>query len=193
MADPLPILAGIVFQMGAPVNDLMAKVRAHLSAQGVAIGGICQDSVWDEASGQKTLVVREINGAWELPILEYRGKEARGCRLDPQAITDLSHRLDMLFGTRPDLMMINRFGRAESESRGLRDVFERAALEHIPLLVAVREDYCDAWRAFHGGMGLELPMDEAAVYDWWRNLEIQRQTTGNPHKDTPAITPQTAG
>jgi len=191
MTDPLPILAGIVFRMGAPVNDLMARIRAHLSAEGVAIGGVCQDSIWDEASGQKTLVVREINDAWELPILEYRGKEARGCRLDPQAITDLSHRLDTLFETKPDLMMINRFGRAESESRGLRDVFERAAMEHVPLLVAVREDYCDAWRAFHGGMGLELPMDEAAVYGWWHGLEIQRSTVGEPNADIPADKPQT--
>ena len=174
MTEPSPILAGIVFRKGDPVNDLMAGIRAHLAAEGVSISGVFQDSVWDEAQGRKTLLVREISGAWELPILEYRGKEARGCRLDPHAITELSQRLESLFEAKADLMMINRFGRAESEERGLRDVFERAALEHIPLLVAIREDYCDAWRAFHGGMGVELPMDEAAIYDWWHGLDAGR-------------------
>lgn len=171
MTEAAPILAGIIYRMREPVDPLIETVRAKLTADGVAIGGVRQDSAWDEEHGRKTLVVREINDAWEVPILQFRGREARGCRLDPQAITELSQRLDSLFQARMDLMMINRFGRAESESRGLRDVFERAALERIPLLVAVREDYCGAWRDFHGGMGVELPLDETAILNWWRLQE----------------------
>lgn len=176
MMETTPILAGIVYRMREPVDDLIDRVRSELTGEGIKIGGVRQDSAWDEQHQRKTLVVREINGAWEVPILQFRGKEARGCRLDPFAITDLSQRLDSLFQSEMDLMIVNRFGRAESESRGLRDVFERAALDRIPLLVAVREDYCEAWRNFHDGMGVELALEKDAVLSWWRALAAQAET-----------------
>ncbi|NMM46537.1 DUF2478 domain-containing protein [Rhodospirillaceae bacterium KN72] len=167
-----PILAGVVFRTKQPVDAAIEAARIALTDRGVRVDGVRQDRVHDPETGRQTLIVRDLRDTWSLPILEPRGDAATGCRLDPHAIADLSVRLDTLFDPSPDLLLVNRFGRAESEERGLRDVFEKAALNHIPLLVAVREDYVESWQSFHGGMGTELPMDCDAILAWWDRLSI---------------------
>lgn len=176
--DTPPILAGIVYRRHDPVDELLERVRSGLTARGIIVGGISQNKIDSPDNASRSmLVVREINGAWEVPILQFRGEEARGCRLNPQAIADIAGRMNTIMAADTDLLLINRFGRAESESRGLRDLFEHAALSGLPLLVAVREDYCDAWRDFHGGLGTELPVSEEAVIYWWE--AVHRNRTGS--------------
>ena len=167
-----PILAGVVFRTKQPVDGVIEAARNALTERGVRVDGVRQDRIRDPETGRQTLIVRDLRNTWSLPILEPRGEAATGCRLDPRAIADLSVRLDSLFDPPPDLLLVNRFGRAESEERGLRDVFEKAALNRIPLLVAVREDYVESWQAFHGGMGTELPMDRDAILAWWDRLPL---------------------
>lgn len=163
-----PSLAGLVYRMREPVDDILEDIRALAAAEGARLGGVMQRRQPRPEGGRGALIAREINGAWEIPILQFRGAGARGCKLDPHAITEIAARLEAGIDARTDLLIINRFGRAEAESQGLRGVFEHAAALEIPLLVAVREDYRAPWRAFHGGMGIELPLDRAAVTAWWR-------------------------
>ncbi|MBP5858331.1 DUF2478 domain-containing protein [Marivibrio halodurans] len=163
-----PSLAGLIYRMREPVDDILEEIRALAAAEGARLGGVVQRRHPRPGGGRNALIAREINGAWEIPILQFRGGGARGCKLDPHAITEIAARLEAGIDARTDLLIINRFGRAEAESQGLRGVFERAAALEIPLLVAVREDYRQPWQAFHGGMGTELPLDRAAVVGWWR-------------------------
>ena len=71
---------------------------------------------------------------------------------------------------RVDLLVINRFGRAESLGRGLRSCFERAIEADVPVLTAVRIPYDEAWRNFHDGIGLQLTCDVEPVTAWVANL-----------------------
>ena len=74
-----------------------------------------------------------------------------------------------------DLIVINRFGRAESQGRGLIGCFSAAIEAGVPVLTAVRAPYDEAWRLFHGGLGQELPAEMAAVTSW-----SKRATRGAP-------------
>jgi hypothetical protein len=64
------------------------------------------------------------------------------------------------------LLVVNRFGRAESLGRGLIGCFTAALEAAVPVLAAVRAPYDADWRAFHGGLGQDLPADEARVVGW---------------------------
>ena len=61
---------------------------------------------------------------------------------------------------------MNRFGRAESQGRGLTGSFTAALEVGMPVLTAVRPPYDEAWRAFHGGIGYELTAEPGIVVAW---------------------------
>lgn len=71
--------------------------------------------------------------------------------------------------TQPDLVILYRFGRAESEGYGLRQVLEHAVSEDIPVLIGVREEFRDLWDQFHGGLGAALPPDLHSVLAWCKS------------------------
>ena len=72
-----------------------------------------------------------------------------------------------------DLIVINRFGRAESLGSGLLACFSSALSAGVPVLTAVRAPYDVAWTTFHGGLGLELPDNDTAVVSWARSVSAR--------------------
>lgn len=81
---------------------------------------------------------------------------------------------------RVHLLIINRFGRAESLGRGLRACFEAAIAADVPVLTAVRPPYDQAWQNFHGGFGLSLPCDEDQVAGWVTGVAASKPTSDCP-------------
>jgi hypothetical protein len=163
-----PRLAGIVFGLGFDIDRFLSDVITRLRQDPIRLAGVIQKIGSENTQSPRNLLLHGLRGGWELPILQDRGHGARGCRLDAGALAEAAARLDTAFSEPIDLLVINRFGRAESEGHGLRNIFERAAADGIPLLVGVREDYEDVWKAFHGGLGTELYPESAAVLRWWR-------------------------
>lgn len=159
-------LAGIVFKSKDPVNSLLEDVSRTLTARGLNLAGVLQQTAIPEGRAENNVCLSSLRGNWTIPVLQDRGQHARGCRLDPHAITDVAGRLSADLRAGADMLIVNRFGRAESEGYGLRQVLEQAVCAHIPVLLAVREDYVADWEAFHGGMGELLPMDRYAVLSW---------------------------
>lgn len=166
--NPPARLAGIVFARGAAIDAMIADICAELGAAGLGIAGVVQVDRGDGRPGISNLRLSGIRSGWEIPILQDRGPEARGCRLDPRAIADVAGLMREEIADDPDLVVINRFGRAETEGHGLRAVLEQVALSGTPLLIGVREDYADAWAEFHGGLGTQLPPARDAVIEWCR-------------------------
>jgi len=65
-----------------------------------------------------------------------------------------------------DLLIINRFGRAESLGRGLLGCFSAAIEAGVAVLTAVRPPYDQAWYAFHGGCAHDLAPEMQEIIDW---------------------------
>ena len=156
-------LAAIPFEPREDVDTLLAEVAAALS--GYRIAGVVQIGGGDGCD-VKAMALKSLRDGWEILILEERGAEAHGCRLNPHAITEVAGRLEAELAAGADILLVNRFGRSESEGYGLRRVFERAVLDGVPVLTAVRSDYREAWDEFHGGLGITLPHDREAVLAW---------------------------
>ena len=66
----------------------------------------------------------------------------------------------------PAMIVVNKFGRGESEGSGLLACLGDVVVAGIPLLTTVREPYLDAWEAFHGGYAVELPPRLDAILAW---------------------------
>jgi nucleoside-triphosphatase THEP1 len=97
--------------------------------------------------------------------------DAGGCRVDDQRLSELAKRLTAAIDDGPDLVVINRFGRAEAEGRGLIKPIAQALKADIPVLIAVPERRFSDWIRFSDGMNVRLPCRREALDRWWRSVE----------------------
>jgi hypothetical protein len=107
-----------------------------------------------------------------LPILSSRGALARGCRLNEQSLAACQFVVEHAIANDCDLVVINRFGRAESLGRGLRCSIDSALSAEVPVLTAVREPYIDAWLKFSGDLGMLLEPRSSDVFTWLKSLGL---------------------
>ncbi|WP_050528439.1 DUF2478 domain-containing protein [Pseudorhodobacter aquimaris] len=160
-------LAAIRFESGdidAFLNDLAEtlmtdglRVRGALQTRG-AVGGECHCADMDLTTIGSHTVFR---------ISQPLGNSSRGCRLHPGALAECSLFIEQELDAGADLLILNRFGRGESEGRGFRDLIAKAIALDIPVLTAVRPTYAESWTAFGAGAASELPMDSTAVLGWF--------------------------
>jgi hypothetical protein len=115
-------------------------------------------------------------------ITQDRGRDAQGCKLDPSGLADISHCISDAIEAGVDLIVINKFGRAESEGGGLISGIADAVAASIPLLTTVRAPYLDAWRSFHGGLATELAPLRRAIIAWC-------EAAGLPWPEPPSADP----
>jgi hypothetical protein len=167
-------LAAVHFARGFDIDRLLFEACAALTRDGLRLGGLLQAATGERGGNcAATTHVVDLRTDRAFDIWENRGAWASGCRLDERGLAEAEPVLRAAIAEGVDLLVINRFGRAESLGRGLRGCFEAAVAADIPVLTAVREPYDEAWRAFHGGLGLDLPCEAEAVSAW--ALELGRR------------------
>jgi len=156
----------IGFAPQQPVDALLSACVAELRAQGVRVTGVMQVLPAENAAYEGALNFRDVEDGAIIRFSQDLGEGATGCSLDPQALAEVAQKIGGALERKPQLVVINRFGKAEADGHGLRSVVEQALLADIPLLVAVRDDFRPSWDAFHGGMAERLPCDKDAVLEW---------------------------
>jgi nucleoside-triphosphatase THEP1 len=159
-------IAGISFPSKFPIDTLLLDVVDALARTGLRLGGVVQYVATDPGRHVDVVRLRDLRDGSETRILQDLGREARGCRLDADAIAGVAARLERTLEDGADLLVVNRFGRGESEGHGLRTILERAVAMEMAVLVAVRTDYGNAWAAFHGGLAQDLPAEREAILAW---------------------------
>ena len=162
-------IAAVVFEGGFAIDEFLGEIAKHLRAEGVRLGGAVQENL-READGApcSAMVLTELKSQRRFLISQKLGAQAQGCRLDAGGLAEAGVALDASIHGDLDLMLMNRFGVAEAEGRGLRPIFARAIEAGIPLLTAVRPPYTEEWAEFHGGLAVDLPPQVEPVLAWCR-------------------------
>lgn len=179
-------LAGVVFEQPIRIDALLVEAVGALQAQGLTVAGVTQTYSDTAGCSGSEFRLQSIDGALDMAIMEPRGRDTRGCRLDYQALTEASSWIANALDEAADVFVLNRFGRSESEGNGLRSILQRCAEEERPTLIAVRQDYLAAWNEFHGGLGDVLPPRLDAILDWYRRLPVKQgreDDIGRTHRD----------
>jgi hypothetical protein len=65
-----------------------------------------------------------------------------------------------------DILILNRFGKQESEGRGFATTIAKAVDANIPVLIIINRDYAAAWHRFCGVDGQVLKADPSEVNQW---------------------------
>ncbi|WP_347309661.1 DUF2478 domain-containing protein [Defluviimonas sp. SAOS-178_SWC] len=167
-------LAAIPFETG-DIDGCLATVAARLSQRGFRVRGALQSR--GLATGEchcADMDLTTIGSNRVFRISQPLGNGSRGCRLHPGALADCAAFLERELDQGADLLILNRFGRGESEGRGFRDLIGAAVARDIPVLTALRPTYADAWDAFGGDIACTLPMRAQAVCDWLDHIHENR-------------------
>lgn len=112
-------LAAIAYQRGFDVDGLLLASCAELRSRGLHVGGVIQGSFGDPAYCSSQIHVVDLRSGEAFNIWEDRGSCSRGCRLDERGLIDAEPSIMKSLADGADLIVINRFGRAESVGRGL--------------------------------------------------------------------------
>lgn len=159
------VIAAIVYDdNGDLATATLWSAIKILRAQGVKIDGLMNKCTDD--GHHVSEVIQAIGDAREFVILQCLGKGSNGCKLNPLALAESSIVLRNAIEQHIDVLVINKFGIAEAEGRGLLDEYIRAITEQIPVVSLVHRKYLSAWHDFTAELGEELPIDVDAVINW---------------------------
>lgn len=174
----------IVYDDGQRIAALMDRIVTYLRSTGSQLAGLRQIAVSRPGHSRCDMILEDLASGATAAISEDRGEGARGCRLDVDALLNAMARARDALDERPDLLLVNKFGKTECEGGGLRPLIVSALERGVPVLVAVPRRNIDGWRAFAGELSVEheladLPDDVMRVVDLL-GLGIERQ--GREHR-----------
>jgi nucleoside-triphosphatase THEP1 len=167
MSDDLtPALAAVQYEREFDINSTLRSVVTKLREKGVDVGGVLQEAEILANEDQARLYIVDIRTGKSTRITQDRGNESRGCKLDYRGLAEIAHCITDAIEVGVNLIVINKFGRAESEGGGLLSCIADAVNAGIPVLTTVREPYVEAWSSFHGGLATKLAGSESAILKW---------------------------
>lgn len=175
--DPI---AAIIYAPTAPAEAVMSAFAAELAASGVRLGGLLQETAFGEDACKCSMEVVELDSGRRLSISQALGKGSSSCSLDPSALAEASVAIRRAVASRADLVMVNKFGKAEKAGGGLAAEMLAVMAEGIPLLTAVPQALVADWTSFTGGAGALLDPDIAALRRWWACTAAAAEASSRP-------------
>lgn len=165
------LLAAVRCDQG-DVDSLLREVERALSAEGRHVQGVLQTQGLSNGECFCADMDLQVIGAdRSFRISQSLGPGSRGCRLNSGALADCAAFLEQALTAETELLILNRFGRGESEGKGFRDLIGAAIAAGVPVLTALRPAYAEAWTAFGAEMACELPLEKEAVLAWFHEMQ----------------------
>lgn len=161
-------LAVIEIREGQSSAIVLDSVVETLRSEGTIVAGYLQRELLQDDRTPDTLL-EDIETGERFGIMQALGSSATSCRLDTQALADIAGRAIGRLEQPADILVLNRFGKAEAEGNGLRAVMELAMQRDIPVLTSVEASYLEDWRNYVGDLAVHLPPDVTAALAWYRS------------------------
>ena len=146
---------------------LLQQVAETLQTLGRRPCGLVQINTDNPRGGRCDMDVRVLPQGTTLRISQSLGREARGCRLDADALETAVTLVDAALENGADCLIINKFGKQEANGRGFRNTIAEALVRELPVLVGLNGLNLEAFQTFAGDMAEQLPSDPTRVVEWF--------------------------
>ena len=150
---------------------LLQDVARDLAAQGHSVCGTVQINTERDADGPCDMDVQVLPNGPVLRISQSLGRDAKGCRLDPEALETAVAMVAANLQNGSDLLIVNKFGKHEANGRGFRTVIADAIAQGVPVLVGVNALNADSFKSFAGPDAVQLSPDGPAITDWMKGVQ----------------------
>ncbi|QBH18943.1 DUF2478 domain-containing protein [Alcaligenes faecalis] len=161
-------LAAIVHAGKGSADALLLEFIQALRAQHYRVYGLVQGPAIQK--GDHSLrTVQDLDKGTLYPITQNLGTESSACRLDIGALLHASEVLRQALDSHADLVIVNRFGIMEADGQGFNDEILALIDKGYPVLTVVSHTHLPAWRAFTGGLAVELEPEHQALWNWFES------------------------
>jgi nucleoside-triphosphatase THEP1 len=145
-------------------GELAAAVMSRIVGRLLDVGATCvgflqRDEPPPAGRSRCDMVIESLATGERLKISEDRGPMARGCRLDASVLVTALAAARTAIQARPDVLVVNKFGKTEAEGGGFRELIADAIDLGIPVLIAVPWKNIESWRLFAGELATEIAAD----------------------------------
>lgn len=160
-------VAAILYEgdQGAAIDTLLTSVSYCLRQSGWKLAGAVQSPAVARSS-RCEMTLEDLATGTCIEMVDSLGPSASGCRLDTEALEDSVGFAASSLDPDTKLVIINRFGKRETEGHGFRSMIENAVALGVPVLVGLKKIHLDAWTQFVGGEPLLLPTDVDEILGW---------------------------
>ena len=147
---------------------ILQQVASSLVGAGYRPAGIAQINTECEGAGPCDMDVQVLPDGPKIRISQSLGAQAKGCRLDPEA---LETAVGLVQGqlANSDCLIVNKFGKHEADGRGFRPVIADALAMGLPVCVGLNKLNAAAFTEFCDGLAVELAPDQDTILSWLRS------------------------
>ena len=149
------------------VDRVLGRLAETLMARGIDVAGVVQTNTDCGPAKACDMDVEVLPSGPVLRISQDLGPGSRGCRLNPDALEQAVGLVGQRLSGDTRLLVVNKFGKQESEGRGFREVIGAALAQDIPVVVGLNGLNREPFEEFCGGMAEALTPDVQALLDWF--------------------------
>jgi hypothetical protein len=159
-------LAAIVYANDEYPDEVFKWIVSECRARDLVLSGVLQHPAFEGADRRCDVLLEDLASGHRTLLFEDRGAGARGCRLDVAALVEASTRVESSLDSNPALLVLNKFGKVESDGGGTCGLMAKALERGIPAIIGVPARNLDAWRNFSGEFSIELPENIEQIGEW---------------------------
>mgnify|MGYP000985374918 CR=1 FL=1 len=152
-------IVALVYSEGARAARILQDASRALRRAGIPCAGLIQHDEPRPGQARCDMLLEDLQTGKRRTISEQRGPHARGCQLDPDALLSAMTGVRAGLGPGIEILVLNKFGKTESEGGGYRPLIADAVERGIGLLIGVPVRNLEAWRTFLGGEAREIMAD----------------------------------
>ncbi|MFY0595307.1 MAG: DUF2478 domain-containing protein [Cognatishimia sp.] len=149
------------------LDQVLYRFAKAEMARGTHVVGVVQVNTDRDDCPLCDMDVEVLPDGPTIRISQDLGREAKGCRLDPDAletsVTEVGNRLNSDVA----LLVLNKFGKHEANGRGFRDTIGQAMALDVPVLCGVNALNREAFEEFSGGTAKFVAPTPEALADWF--------------------------
>lgn len=170
------MLGYVIIGQNSGSDFQMSDLVEALCQSGYTVAGAVQENEPIPNSTHCEMDLRLVGHAQKIRITQDLGTHSTGCRLDPQALELVVGLVEASLSDQTDLLVVNKFGKAETEGRGFRALIGTAIAAELPVFTSVRAAYLPQFLEFAGDLAIELPRDILAISAWLSDLKLVAQS-----------------
>ena len=167
MSDPC--IAALKYASGQSAKDVLKRFAESLQKQDVNVHGLRQENVQGPDGQRLGVDAVDIHTGKRIPLLRPTPYELNNkqCSLNLARLSEATGILRRAARANPDIVLVERFSKAESDGGGLADDLMSLMASGIPTVVSVHADEYEAWLRYSGGLAIEVDGTVEALSQWW--------------------------
>jgi len=167
MSDPC--IAALKYVSGQSTKDVLKRFADTLLKQGVNVHGLRQENVQGPDGQRLGVDAIDIHTGDRIPLLRPTPFELNNkqCSLNLAQLSEATGILRRAVQANPDIVLVERFSKAESDGGGLADDLMALMASGIPTVVSVHADEYEAWLSYSGGLADDVDSTVEALNQWW--------------------------